>query len=191
MKVPRERVEQAIASARSPAQRVLYLGALLAAAIDAEVIIVGGSAVDVYASGIEPSLDVDLVIPEAPISAAERVVQAWGFVRSGRRWRREDWELDLDFVGPRLSGSYLKTQRFSTPYGPVRVLGVEDLIAKRLVELKHWTSSPEWREQLLRQVSALFEQNARSLDHSYLEFVARRDDIVDILAQARRGHSRP
>lgn len=186
MTVSRAQVEAAISKATTAAQKSLYLGALLSEAIGAEVIVVGGSAVSVYAPEIEPSLDIDLVTPETAVATSDRVVQSWGFARRGRRWRRDDWELDIDLLGPNLTGSRSRIRHFSTPFGRVSVIGAEDLIAKRLAELKHWPTTPRWRAQLVEQVRALLTQAAVPIDESYLSAVARRDDIVDILADFRR-----
>lgn len=190
MIVSRVKAEAAVAKATTAAQKALYLGALLSEAIEGEVVVVGGSAVSVYAPAVEPSLDIDFVTPDTAVATSDRVVQAWGFVRRGRRWRRDDWELDLDLLGPNLTGSRSKMQVFSTPYGRVSVIGPEDLVAKRLAELKHWPTTPAWREQLVAQVGALLTQTEFPIDELYLSSVAARDDITDILGDFRRRYRR-
>jgi hypothetical protein len=180
MKVTRAEVEDAVASAPSRARRTEYLGALLARATGEEVVIVGGSAIEVWTSGRTVSRDIDLCTPRKP---SIPVVESWGFVKNGRDWRREDWDLDIDLLGPNLTGSRYHTRITETPYGPVGVLGVEDLIAKRLAELKHWKSSSEggWREDLVQQVDILLTEHADRIDWAYLGDIARDYIIEDIL----------
>lgn len=180
--VDRSEVERAIASARSKSERIEFLGALLGRATGNEVIIVGGSAVEVLTAGRTASLDIDVVTPR---DAAIEVILSWGFEPNGRVFRRGDWELDIDLVGPRFTGNRLRVRRIETPYGPVDIAGPEDLIVKRLAELKHWQTSPNWREELVRQVTLLLAEYGSQLDENYLSRVAKRDDVIDILGDFR------
>ena len=184
MRVARSDVEIAVRGASST-DRTLYLGALLGRAIDGPVIIVGGSAIDVYAGGSEPSLDIDLVTLDTPRAAASRALESWGFSRVGKNWRRQDWEIEIDLRGPAFKGSRAKARQFETPYGTVFVAGPEDLLVKRLAELKHGPTSSSWREALLRQITVLLSAEDLSWDEKYLEFIARRDDVIDLLAGFR------
>lgn len=182
MTVAKEEFDKAIASARNSAERVQIIGALLESATGEEVILVGGSAVDVYATGRQPSLDVDIVTEVRP---AATVIESWGFERKkGRVWRREDMAMDIDLRGKNFTGSRRRIRTFATPYGPVRVISPEDLIAKRLSELKHWPTGPKWRRRIEEQLTTLLSEPG--LDDAYLAFLAKRDDIVDILADFRR-----
>jgi len=183
MTVSRTEVENAVASARSKPERTLYLGALLEKATGEEAIVVGGSAVEIYTSGRTSTNDIDVVMPRAK---ALKVVKSWGFLPNGRVWRRKDWDVDIDLLGPNFTGSRLKIQVISTPYGPVRVAGVEDLLAKRLAELKHCPTTPLWRKDLAKQVEILISEHGNQMDDEYLAFIARRDDVVDILADFRQ-----
>ena len=85
-----------LAKARSGGEKNLWLGALLAKETATDVVIVGGSAIEVYTGGRYVSGDTDLV-GERPaiISALER----WGFHREGRLWSRSDLRLWVDPVG--------------------------------------------------------------------------------------------
>jgi hypothetical protein len=183
MTVTKREAEEGVASARSRPERIRYFGALLEKATGQETIIVGGSAIEIYTSGRTSSRDIDLVTARA---RAIEVVESWGFERTGRIWRRPDWDFDVDLVGPSLMGSHQKILVFDTPYGPARVAGVEDLLVKRLVELKHWPTSPAWRESLVTQVEILLSEFRDKLDEEYLAFIARRDDVVDLLSDFQR-----
>jgi len=179
--VSREEFDRALATARNSSERTLHIGALLQKAMGREVIVVGGSAIDVYATGRMPSLDVDLVTERA---AAIPVLQGWGFSnRQGRTWRRADLAVDIDLVPGELTGSLRRSPTFQTPYGPVRVLGVEDLVLKRLAELQHWESSRERRIQLVEQLDMLLARPG--LDEAYLDEMAPKQNVVRILADFR------
>lgn len=180
--VDRSEAERSILSARSKSERIEFIGALLGRATGNEVIIVGGSAVEVLTAGLTASLDIDVVTPR---EAAIEVIRSWGFEPRGRVFRRAVWEVDIDLVGPRFTGSRSRVRRIETPYGPVNIAGPEDLIIKRLAELKHWQTSPTWRADLIRQVSLLLAEYGSQLDEEYLARVAKRDDVVDILGDFR------
>jgi hypothetical protein len=176
--VPREVVEKAVQAARDLSERILFIGALLGRATALPVIIVGGSALVIQTSGQTVSADIDVVTERGP---AEIVVESWGFRRSGRVWRRDDWNIDIDLVGRDLEGNMLRLTTISTPYGSVQVIGIEDLLVKRLAELKHWPTSKPWREELVRHVYYLLERYSE-MDQGYLASVLKRDDVQDILA---------
>jgi len=183
MRIPKEEVERAVNNARSKPERIELLGAMLGRSIGDPVVIVGGSAVEVYTAGETSSADIDIVAPRAP---AVEAVESWGFKPSGRLWRRADWNIDIDLLGDVLLGSRLKLQQRMTAYGPVYLLGVEDLLVKRLAELKHgFVSNQAWRRDLQRQIRLLLSEYGNELDGSYLAFIARRDDVVDVLADFR------
>ena len=186
--VDRSEAERAIASARSKPERIEFLGALLRRATGNETIVVGGSAVEILTAGQTASQDIDIVAPRAP---AIEVALSWGFKRIGRVFRRRDWEMDIDFVGPQFTGSRSRVRRIETPYGPVDIAGPEDLIVKRLAELKHWPTTAAWRTDLVRQITLLLAEYGSQLDENYLSRTAKRDKVEDILGdfRAREGRS--
>jgi hypothetical protein len=174
----REEFDRAMAGAATLSDRIAALGALLARDTGEEAIIVGGSAIYLHAPALAPSLDIDIVTSS---SSAARVIEAWGFVRRRRRvWRREDLQIDVDLLR-NFNGSRRRARTIVTAYGPVRVAGIEDLLIKRLVELKHWPTTPTWREVLVRQIQVLLAEYSRDMDRGYLSDRARREDVVDIL----------
>jgi hypothetical protein len=178
MRVTRAEFDAAMEAATNEADRIQFIGALVGRATDSEAIIVGGSAVYLLAPSLEPSLDVDIVTRTSPAAAA---IEAWGFVRrKGRVWRREDLQIDVDLL-PHFTGSRNRTLLIETRYGPVRVACPEDMIIKRLAELKHWPTGGEWRAQLVDQVTVLLAEYTGRIDEAYLEDRARREDVADIL----------
>lgn len=184
MRVTRESFDRALASASSETDRIQYVGALLGLATGEQPIITGGSAIYLHAPSLKPSLDVDISMPR---SDAIEALESWGFARrKGRVWRREDLSTDIDLVG-NFRGSRRRAKVILTPYGPVRVACVEDMLVKRLVELKHWPTDERWREQVVEQVTVLLAHYGPELDVEYLGFITKRDDVVDILADFRRN----
>jgi hypothetical protein len=103
--VTRHDAERAVGSARSTPERTLFLGALIARATGNEVIVVAGSAMEIYPSGRTSTFDIGLVPPRERAIVA---IESWGFVRNGRVWRREDGGVDIDLLGPNLTGIRLK-----------------------------------------------------------------------------------
>jgi hypothetical protein len=182
MRVSRSEFDKAMAAAANEAERIQYIGALLGRATDSEPIIVGGSAVYLLAPTLEPSLDIDIVTRIEPSSVA---IESWGFRRQkGRVWRRDDLRIDVDLLHE-FRGSRVRALQVETPYGPVRVACPEDMIVKRLAELKHWPTTPAWRARLVEQVRVLLVEYRDRLDLEYLEKRARREDISDILSDFR------
>ncbi len=156
------------------------MGALLATEAATEIVIVGGSAIEIYSSGMYVSADIDLV-GERPsiIKALER----WGFRREGRLWSRPDLGLWVDPVGRFYTGDVGRLRVVSTPYGSVRLASVEDLIAKRLIETKVW---PRGGTELLDQAVALAAEYQDEIDWDYTRRVAAGDGAEDLIPELRR-----
>ncbi|MGD0250180.1 MAG: hypothetical protein ABSB97_04760 [Thermoplasmata archaeon] len=171
-------------SATTSYERILRIGALLSVATNEPAIVVGGSAIEVYLTGGYVSGDIDVVVERRP--AAIKVVESWGFIRTGRIWWREDWNIEIDLARPPYTGSREHLQTIQTPYGPVLLAAIEDLIVKRLAELKHWQNSRAREEGLMRQAEQLAVEYADRLDEGYLDSLARRYDTADVLVALRR-----
>jgi hypothetical protein len=128
-----------------------------------------------YVSG-----DIDLVGGrQAIISALER----WGFHREGRLWSRSDLRLWADPVGPHYIGDVRRLREVSTPYGPVRLASVEDLIAKRLIEVKVWPQ--RGTHELFDQAVALATEYREDIDWNYVTLVAKREGAGDLVPELR------
>jgi hypothetical protein len=175
-----EEVGRILARARSAGERNLWLGALLAKAAATDIVIVGGSAIEVYTGGMYVSGDTDLVGErKAIITALER----WGFRREGRLWSRAELELWVDPVGGDYTGDTRRLREVSTPYGPVRLASVEDLIAQRLIEVKVW---PHAGTGLFDQAVALAAEYLADIDWDYVTDVAQREGADDLVSEVRR-----
>ncbi|MGI0128864.1 MAG: hypothetical protein ACREDE_11205 [Thermoplasmata archaeon] len=173
-----------LAKARSRGERNLWLGAVLSKEIAADVVIVGGSAIEVYTSGKYVSGDIDVVGERGLIISA---LERWGFRRHGRLWSRSDLELWVDPVGRNYTGDVRRLREVSTPYGPVRLASVEDLIAKRVIEVKVW---PRTGTEMFDQAVALATEYDEDVDWDYVTLVAKRERADDLVAELRRRVAR-
>lgn len=174
-----------LARASSGAERNLWLGALLEKETSVRVVIVGGSAIEVYTSGMYVSGDLDLVGERGSIILA---LERWGFRREGRLWSRSDLELWVDPVGRDYTGDVRRLRQVSTPYGPVRLASVEDLIAKRLIEVKVW---PRAGTEMFDQAVALAAEYDEDVDWEYITLVAKRERADDLVPELRRRIAGP
>jgi len=116
-----ERVSRILGEAE-PGLRVACFRALLATEARLgpdDMIIVGGSALEIYTRGGYTSSDIDVVVDKEPLLP---VLKAWGFRWSSREmWYHEEWKITVGFVNPigRFHGSRERTEVIATPYGSV------------------------------------------------------------------------
>jgi len=171
-------LNQILSDAKREDLRILHFAALLRRESNLgpdDLVVVGGSAIEVYTEGAYVTGGIDICAPGAPVTS---VLKRWGFQRTGQEWARLDWRIVVDIVAPLPSGSMRLTRVIDTPYGPVRIGGVEDLILGRLAMLKFWNEAGEVAN--LRRLAVLPD-----VDWDYLEDMARRSDVDDRLAQLR------
>jgi hypothetical protein len=69
----------------------------------------------------------------------------------------------------------------------LKVAAPEDLIANRLYSAKFWKSNPQ---RDLEQAVALLKIFSGSIDDVYLDYRAKKNDIEDILTEARKYASK-
>jgi hypothetical protein len=167
-----------LAAQPDSATRTLYFSAMLAAeAGHLDVVVVGGSAIEIYTEGAYVSGDIDLV---GPPEALARTLTGWGFEHESRVWFHRSWGLTLDLVGPRYNGRAERTQRVETPYGPVRLAGPEDLIVKRMISAAYWKIPDDFNQAVLLAV-----RHRGAIDWAYLEELARRELVSRLVPQLR------
>ena len=171
--------EETMAKATSRPERNLWLGAILSKQVGVAVVIVGGSAIEVYTSGKDVSGDIDVVGDRNSIIKG---LETWGFQPAGRLWSRKDLELWIDPVGKWYTGDERRLRTVTTPYGPVRLASIEDLIAKRLIETKVW---PKGETDLFAQALALAAEYSEEIDWEYVTEVASRDLAEDLVPELR------
>ena len=182
-------LDELLASAPTPEDRLSWFGALLTKESGTRIILVGGSAIEIYLTArAYVSEDIDVVGARPSVA---QVLLRWGFREARGRASRTYWVKEgigmIDLVGPR-ERSGLPPVRRDTPHGPVWISAVEPLILRRL-----WRASREGSERLFSQAIAL--ARGRDLDWDYLETMARYEGVGDGLAklraELREGRSEP
>lgn len=117
------------------------------------------------------------------VAELKKLVSGWHF-ELGPAFRshfNEELGLAVDMVGEQLSGSYDKLSTITTDYGPAMVIGVEDLILKRLASAKSWKQETDLEQSYLIAKS----QNER-IDWQYLESQAEKDGTSDYLKKLKK-----
>ena len=82
-----EEVIEKLKGARSPTEKALHFAALLAAAGEVspdDLIVVGGSAIEIYTNGQYTSGDIDIVL--SPSRTLTPILAEWNFKSQGRIW---------------------------------------------------------------------------------------------------------
>jgi hypothetical protein len=140
------------------AEQIAFLMDVLRGAFEEvglRVILVGGSAIEVWAPGAHVSDDRDLVITGPPSTVprpqrAAAVLESLGFVRKGMGWARE--QLFLHVVGYDLDEpsveAILGGHRFE-------VVKPEVPLADRLVGFRHWQGTTAYALQAAAMLAAL------------------------------------
>jgi hypothetical protein len=180
----RREFEAAIRSAPTEHDRIAWFGALLAAdsKLRSRLIIVGGSAIEVYLSSERyVTNDIDVVGRKAAIVP---VLKRWGFTQKSGRDQRVYWAKPglglVDLVGP-TSRAGLPARRQPTPYGDAFLGPVEALVIRRLIR-----ASREKSQTLFRQAEALATEYSRKLDWDYLRAEAKYEQIGPMLEELRK-----
>jgi len=178
-----EEVKEKLRGARSPTEKALHFAALLAAAGEVspdDLIVVGGSAIEIYTNGQYTSGDIDIVL--SPSRTLTPILAEWNFKSQGRIWYNDDLGIVLDFVKPPYTYDESRTQVLVTPHGPVRIAAIEDLLIKRLVSAKWWRRPGDVEHAKLLAVIY-----ADRIDWKYVENLAKREDVGDVLTELRRA----
>jgi len=178
-----EEVARILESQKEKATRDLYFCALLSREIkstELPIVVVGGSAIEIYTDGAYVSGDIDIV---GNRSALASVLESWGFIRKGREWYHERWKLAIDIVNDHvgMTGSRELIRTIVTPYGAVRLAAIEDLITKRLVSAKYWNIPSD------REHAAILARKFRAeLDRIYLSEATTRAQVADEWGELER-----
>jgi len=157
--------------------RILRFVGLLSRASSSEIVIVGGSAIEIYTRGGYVSGDIDI---RADRESVQRVLRSWGFAHKGRLWVRADWGIAIDVVGDKYTGDLYRVTTLSTPEATVQIAVVEDLFIKRLAAAKHWRV-----EEALDEADLLWTGYHETMDPAYLDRKAREYDVADVLEAYR------
>lgn len=98
-------------------------------------------------------------------------------------WIRRDWGLFVDVRKPLrdYNGSLDRTRLISTPYGGVRVEGIEDALVRRLVSAKYWQAPGDFDHAL-----AVAESAPNDIDWDYAEQYAKKEMVTELLNELRK-----
>lgn len=177
-----EKIKRIILETDDPTERKIRFLALLTSSLpkkEPKPVLTGGSAVEIYLDGILRTGAIDVVYNVAEL---KKILKNWRFKLGGilRSYINEELGLAVDLVGEQLSGSYDKLTTITTDYGPVVVIGIEDLILKRLASAKFWKVTTDMEQSYL-----LAKSQETKIDWAYLEERARKEDIHDYLSKLR------
>lgn len=138
-------------------------------------VLVGGSAVQLYTGSNYMSIDMDIYLDD--IQPAADILKDHGFVKTGRQYYCEEYDLLAEFV----SGS-VPERVVEVEYGDMTVLvsSLEEMIVDRLNAVKWWKASKdlEWARVMISS------GYGAKLDIEYLRRRAAEEDITDILEKA-------
>ncbi len=165
-----------------PTERKIRFLALLTSALPKEEpkpVLTGGSAIEIYLDGTLRTGDMDIVYN---VTKLKKILKIWHFELGTalRSYANEDLGLAVDLVGEKLNGSYDKLTTIITDYGPAMVIGIEDLILKRLASAKFWSVVTDMEQSYL-----LAKSQEGKIDWEYLERQARKEDISDYLKKLK------
>ena len=183
------RVKRVILATEDPTERKIRFMALLTSSLpkgQRRPVLAGGSAIEVYLDGTLRTGDMDIVYNAKVLT---EVLKVWRFSLGGglRAWANEELGLAIDAVGEDYSGSYERVTTITTEYGPATVMGIEDLIVKRLASAKFWKVPTD-----LEQAFLLAKAHYDNIDWNYVQDESRKADIDEYLAKlkgmlAKRG----
>jgi hypothetical protein len=167
-----------------PGLRVAYFASLLVreSQLDPDdLIVVGGSAIEVYTRGGYSSGDIDVVVDRERVLP---VLRSWAFQHASlQMWFQPDWKLTVDLVRgiEDFHGSRDRTEVVRTPFGPLRIEGIEDCVVKRLISARYWEIPED-----LNLALAAARTHEGEIDWDYAERVAEADGVGDLLAELRK-----
>jgi hypothetical protein len=148
----------------------------------ADAILVGGEAIDLYTAGTFATSDIDLVISNKALT--EKLLNRFGFSKEANGlWLGRELNIVVQLILGPYTGNAQKLRTFRVKDVELKVAAPEDLIRNRLYSLKFWKGN----QQLdLEQSVSLLRIFSNELDDAYLDRIAKENDIVDVLAEARR-----
>lgn len=179
--MPYERVKRIILETDDPNERKIRLAAILTSSLPKtgpRPVMVGGSAIEVYLSGTLRTGDMDIVYNPGALT---KILRLWHFERASGSWANDELGLSVDAVGDSLNGSYDKTTTIVTKYGPATVIGMEDLILRRLTSAKHRRYPSD-----MEQAYLLAKAHGDRLDWEYIEEGAKKSRTTDYLRRLKR-----
>lgn len=147
-----------------------------------DAILVGGQAIDLYTAGTFATSDMDLVVNNKVVT--EKLLNRFGFGKEANGlWFNRDLNIVIQVIPESYSGDINRVRKFRVKGYEVKVAAPEDLIANRLYSAKFWKSNIRLD---LEEAVSLLKIFADSIDNTYLNELAKKNDIVDYLDYARK-----
>lgn len=173
-----DEIGRILAAQSNRSQKTLFFSALLAAEADNPgMVVVGGSAIEIYTQGAYVSGDIDVVGDRPRLL---RVLENWGFKKEGRIWHHTGWALVVDVPSLEYHGSFDRTRLVSTPFGGVRLAAVEDLLVSRLISSRYWEIPKDFDHAVLLAI-----RYRSSVDWDYVVERATFDQVQDLVPLVR------
>jgi hypothetical protein len=149
---------------------------------DVNAVIVGGEAIDIYTGGTFASADIDLLVQSKIIP--EKLLNKFGFEKkSNMLWLNKELAIVMHIIESMYSGDFDKLKKMKIGKYELQIASPEYLIKDRLCSLKFWKDNPQSdMEKTVTLLKIFFD----SIDNSYLDQLAKENDIEDVLAEARR-----
>ena len=128
-----------------------------------EVVLSGGSCVEIYSRGDYTSYDLDLVNRyNETFKKIDKVMKSLGFEEKGKYFIHEDTSYFIEFPSGPLGVGDSNVQsiaKIQTKYGDLKLLTATDCVKDRLAAYYHWKD-----EQSLQQAVWVAKQNDVDLD---------------------------
>jgi hypothetical protein len=145
-------------------------------------IIVGGEAIDIWTGGTFASADIDLLVESKKI--AEKLLNKFGFEKKGNTlWLSKDLAIVIHIIESSYSGDYNKLKKMTIGKYEIQIASPEYLIKDRLCSFKFWKDNPQ---SDMEKTVTLLKIFSDSIDNSYLNELAKENDIEDVLDEARK-----
>jgi len=149
-------------------------------------VIVGGEAIDIWTGGTFASADIDLLVQSKKI--AEKLLNKFGFEKKENTlWLNKDLAIVIHVIESSYSGDSDKLKTMRIGKYELKIASPEYLIKDRLCSLKFWKDNPQ---SDMEKTVALLSIFSDSIDNSYLNRLAKENDIEDVLAEAREYASK-
>jgi hypothetical protein len=145
-------------------------------------ILVGGQAIDLYTAGTFATADIDLLVNNKK-SVTEKLLNKFGFGKQDAIWINRDLNIVIQIIPEPYSGDLGRLRKFKVKEYELKVAAPEDLIVNRLYSAKFWKSNPQ---RDLEEAMSLLKIFSDSIDNAYLDDQAKKNNIEDILTEARR-----
>jgi len=175
----RRLLDDARASDRSHAEKLAISAAVISAVLregGMEATLVGGGAIEIHASDVYTTSDIDLVVEGRSRVEIDAALTRFGLARRGRHWVLGDLFVEVP-------GNWMPDPVDVIPVGPLtlRVVKREVVLADRIIGFKHWRATAYGA-----QAVALLALFGSGLDDRLLRERVRAEGAEDALDELRR-----